>query len=89
MIPEDYGKWIHDGKMFPEGYWTSIGLDGKIFRLFKVDDRFDTYRYDRGEWVKLDRMPKFGWEIDYDYISEEEAMEIINKMKSEQEKNEE
>lgn len=61
------------------GYWrTDYIVRERPNRVFYCDEHFVTYRYDgNGKWSRLDHMPGFGWSDDYEYMDEEEALELM------------
>lgn len=67
------------------GYWrTDYIVRERPNRVFYCDEHFVTYRYDgNGKWSRLDHMPGFGWSDDYEYMDEEEALELMKVFDSE------
>lgn len=64
-----------------EGYWKATSISGRVYGLFKVEKSGKTYRYRDGVWAEDNAAySKFGWDDDYDHISEEEAMQTMEEM---------
>lgn len=52
-----------------------------MFKVEKTRSWYRTYRYQNGDWVRDDDVfYEFGWNDDYDDISEEEAKAIMKAM---------
>lgn len=60
-------------------YKKTVNYDGEdIVMVFRIDKNFDVYLYSRveGKWVNLNTS-EFIWEdLDYEKISEEEALKL-------------
>ena len=67
-----------------EGFWKATIISGEIYGVCKVEKTrswYRTYRYQNGDWVRDDDVfYEFGWNDDYDDISEEEAKAIMKAM---------
>lgn len=67
-----------------EGFWKATSISGKVYGLFRVEksgDWYKTYRYRDGAWVADDEVYfKFGWDDDYDHITDAEAKQIMEAM---------
>ena len=67
-----------------EGFWKATNISGEIYGVFKVEKTrswYRTYRYQNGDWVRDDDVfYEFGWNDDYDDISEEEAKASMKAM---------
>lgn len=66
-------------------YWKRESInDRSLIALFKIEEtdyEMTGFIFKDGEWKENNTIvAKAGWDDDYDYISEQEAEEIINKI---------
>ena len=59
------------------GFWVE---DREYGKYVHYADGYQDYRYTRNGWMKERFHPEFGMEMEYDKISEEEALEIVRKI---------